>query len=145
MSVIRRFECSSQKFPHLLQNEWNIIAHHHFHAIKPVLGHWSSSQQNTRLKEIVLARLRLGHTKLTHSHIFEGTPPSSCHRCKTRYTIEHFLLHCPLYNVQRQKIIRHVTANRLPLTLHSLLGNSYPDLLELVFEFLHTTKLEIFI
>lgn len=134
-----------RNFRSFLQNEWNVVAHPHFHPIKPILGHWSSGQQNTRLKEIVLARLRLGHTKLTHSHIFEGRPPSTCHTCKVRYTIEHFLLECPLYTAQRQKIIRHVTANRLPLTLHSLLGDSYPNLLELVFDFLHTTKLEIFI
>ena len=132
-------------FLSFLQNEWNLIAHHHLHHIKPILGHWSSSQQNTRLKEIILARLRLGNTKLTHSHIFDGKPPSSCHRCNILYTTKHFLLQCPLYNVQRRKIIRHVTANRLPLTLHSLLGDSSPDLLDLLFEFLHNTKLENFI
>ena len=134
-----------ENFRSFLQFDWNTVNHFHLHRIKPTLGHWPSAHQNTRLKEILLARLRLGHTKITHSHIIEQRPPSSCHRCRTRYTIQHFLLECPLYNVQRQRIVRHVTANRLPLTLQTLLGDSDPDLLELLFEFLHTTKLEIFI
>ena len=134
-----------ENFRSFLQYDWNIIDHYHFHPIKPVLAHWPSTQQNTRLKEIVLARLRLGHTKLTHSHIIENRPPSACHRCKTRYTIQHFLLECPLYNIQRQQIVRHVTANRLPLTLPTLLGDSDPGLIDILFDFLHETKLELFI
>ena len=133
------------KFRRFLQRDWDITNHYYFHPIKPKLGHWSSSFQNTRLKEIILARLRLGHTKLTHSHLIENRRPSQCHRCRVPYTIPHFLFVCPLYHDQRQNIIRHVTANRLPLTLPLTLGDSNPDLLALLFAFLHETRLENFI
>ena len=126
-----------------LQFDWDANPHFHYHLIKPVLGHWSTSNQNNRRKEIILARLRMGHTNLTHIYIIESSPPPNCHRCNCRYTIEHFLLHCPLYNTERQPIIRHAAANRLPLTLPVLLGDSHPDLLDLLFEFLHNTRLEL--
>ena len=120
-------------FSTLLQDDWDRQNHFHMHQIKPTLQHWPSSQQNTRLKEILLARLRLGHTKLTHAHIIQNTPPATCHRCNVRYTISHFLFHCPLYEDARLPLLRHAAANRLPLTLASLLGDSYPGLIDLLF------------
>ena len=133
------------KFLQFLQFDWDMVNHFHLHPIKPEIQHWSSCHQNTRLKEIILARLRLGHTKLTHSHITENRPPSNCTRCHVVYSIHHFLIVCPRYQREREGITRHVTANRLPLTLPSLLGDSNPELLDLVFKFLHETKLENFI
>ena len=107
------------------------------------MGHWPSSNRNTKLQEIILARLRVGHTSLTHYHIIEHSPPPICHRCGCRYTIDHFLLRCPVYDSARHPLIRYTATNRLPLTLSVLLGDSYPDLLDLLFVFLHETKLEL--
>ena len=132
-------------FLQYLQRTWE--ENHHFHSfyIKPTLQHWPSAHQDTRLKEVLLARLRLGHTRITHSFILEKTDPPLCHRCHTRYNISHFLLHCPLYATHRIPLIRYADANRLPLTLPILLGDLYPDLLDLLFDFLRKTRLEIFI
>ena len=132
-------------FVKFLQRIWDNDGHFHFSDIKPKLGHWPSAHQNSRLKEILLARLRLGHTKLTHLYIIEKTDPPICQRCNVRFNIPHFLLHCPQYELHRRPIIRYADANRLPLTLPTLLGDSYPELLALLFEFLHKTQLEIFI
>ena len=126
-----------------LQLVWDLNPHYHLHQIKPRMGHWPSSNRNTKLQEIILARLRVGHTSLTHYHIFEHSPPPICHRCGCRYTIDHFLLRCPVYDSARHPLIRYTATNRLPLTLSVLLGDSYPDLLDLLFVFLHETKLEL--
>ena len=40
------------------------------HYIKPVMGDWQSSYRQCRKDEVVLCRARIGHTHLTHSHIF---------------------------------------------------------------------------
>ena len=126
-----------------LQLVWDLNPHYHLHQIKPRMGHWPSSNRNTKLQEIILARLRVGHTSLTHYHIIEHSPPPICHRCGCRYTIDHFLLRCPVYDSARHPLIRYTATNRLPLTLSVLLGDSYPDLLDLLFVFLHETKLEL--
>ena len=70
-----------------LQLVWDLNPHYHLHQIKPRMGHWPSSNRNTKLQEIILARLRVGHTSLTHYHIIEHSPPPICHRCGCRYTL----------------------------------------------------------
>ena len=130
-------------FQSTLQSLWDLNPHFHLHQIKPKIGHWPSANRNTKLHEIVLARLRLGHTSLTHYHIIEHAPPPVCHRCGCRYTIDHFLIRCPTYDSERQPMIRYADANRLPFTLSVLLGDSHPDMLDLLFDFLRDTKLEL--
>ena len=133
-------------FRTILQLVWDLNPHYHLHQIKPRMGHWPSSNRNTELQKIILARLRLGHTSLTHCHIIKDSSPPFCHRCGCRYTatIDHFLLRCPIYGSERQPLIRYTATNRLPLTLSVLLSDSYPNLPDL-FVFLHETKLELLI
>lgn len=126
-----------------LQYDWNLIAHYHLHPIKPTLGHWTSSHQMDRKKEVMLARLRLGHTKITHNFILYNEPPPICHKCNVRYSIPHMLLECPLYNLDRQPLLHYTTTHQIPFTLPTILGNSHPDLLTLLFDFLHNTQLEL--
>ena len=128
-----------------LQYDWDIIKHYHLYPIKPLIGHWKSSHQMDRHKEVILARLRMGQTRITHDFIIQNEPPPICHRCNVRYSISHMLLQCPLYDSSRQPLLRYAAANRLPLTLPFLLGNSHPDLIALLFDFLHNTQLDLFI
>ena len=130
-----------QEFYSLLQKEWEKNPHYHLSTIKPIMGNWISANQDTRKKEIILARLRLGQTRLTHSYYFDQTPPPDCTLCRCRYTIQHFLLFCPRYRQKRQDIIRYINSNGLPLTLKTLLDDSSPTLIEMVFKFLQDTSL----
>ena len=125
-----------------VQFEWDVNPHYYFHPIKPIIGHWPTAYQNTRLKEVIIARLRIGHTKLTHEYIFDQGPPPICQRCNIRYTIEHFLIHCPQYQAERQPIIQYITHNQLALSIPTLLGDSHPDLLDLLFTFLKNSRLD---
>ena len=45
-------------------------------------------------KELVLARLRLGHTRVTHSYLLLGEEQLQCAGCDASFTIRHFLLEC---------------------------------------------------
>lgn len=82
-----------------------------------------------RRLSIALLRLRIGHTFITHKHIFERTQPALCPRCQTRITIEHILLHCPIYRVQRAITYGSLTTN---INLDNLLYNPHyqPHLLK---------------
>lgn len=84
----------------------------------------------TRRDEVVLTRLRLGHTRLTHSHLFTHDPPPDCPTCHCPLTVSHILLSCPRYTTERAAI-------PLPHTLTNLLtSNPNPTL-----SFLHNADL----
>ena len=131
-------------FKRFLQSKWERTPHQHLIRIKPTLGHWSSANQNTRLREVTLSRLRIGHTKITHYYIFEREPPTICHRCNVRYNVAHMLIDCPLYRLHRQVLINYTNCKRIPFTLSTLLGDSHPELLEMLFIFLHNTHFDQF-
>ena len=47
---------------------------------------------------MVLSRLKLGHSYLTHSYLLKGEPPPEC---VTRLTISHILVDCIEYDFFR--------------------------------------------
>ena len=120
-----------------------MIQHFHLYPIKPTLKQFQTRNQGTRKKEIVLARLRLGHTRLTHSYLFDMIPPPTCQKWNnnTRFTIQHFLINCPHLNPERHKITQYIRTHKLTLDLPTLLGDDHPDLVDLVLEFLFKTHL----
>ncbi|KAI5738408.1 hypothetical protein M8J77_006641 [Diaphorina citri] len=77
------------------QNSWdNLTLGNKLKAIKPKIEKWQSSSRQTRFEEIVLTRMRIGHTRLTHSYLFTRSPQPSC-RCGGILTVKH-ILSCPL-------------------------------------------------
>ena len=53
---------------------------------------WTSSHNKSRRIETVLARLRLGHTNITHVYLMQSqTEPSECDRCRVTITVKHLL------------------------------------------------------
>ena len=64
---------------------------------------WSSSNRPTRREEVVLTRLRIGHTRLTHSFIYLGLfSPPSCHYCgEDELSVQHFFS-CPALEITRR-------------------------------------------
>ena len=45
-------------------------------------------------KKVVLARLRLGHTRDTHSYLLQGEEQPQCVGCDAPFTVRHFLFEC---------------------------------------------------
>ncbi|KAL1447076.1 hypothetical protein WDU94_015622 [Cyamophila willieti] len=78
------------------QTQWDSVSNtNKLKSIKPVIGKWSSSSQDKRHEEVVLTRLRIGHTRVTHSFLFTKTDPPSC-QCGLPVTVRH-ILNCPIY------------------------------------------------
>ena len=50
---------------------WDQQIHSKLHAVHPKLGLWPHSSQERRREELILCRLRIGHTYLTHRHLLE--------------------------------------------------------------------------
>ena len=66
--------------------------------IQPILGTWKFGNRKSRREEIILARLRIGHTYFTHSFIRKGEPPPECVTCGCLFSVKHILLECEDYS-----------------------------------------------
>ena len=111
------------------------------HDIKTKIGTWSSSSRKNRLEEKTLARLRIGHTYLTHSFIFKQQPRPQCTRCDSQLTVRHILLHCRKVERERQPLKSYCRTHNIPLTLQNVLGDEHPELIEQLLVFLKRTNI----
>ena len=62
-------------------------------------------------------RIRIGHTRLTHGHLMEGSPAPYCGSCIVPLTVEHVMAECPDYRPQRQLYF-----NNAELALAEIIG-----------------------
>ena len=69
--------------------------------LKPTLGPPKRFRHLTRAEEVVITRLRIGHTKATKSNILSRGPPTACQHCGQTLTIEHILLECTVSQQSR--------------------------------------------
>ena len=74
-----------------------------YRGIRESIGSWNSSLHSNRRFEVILTRLRIGHTRLTHSYILEGSSAPVCAHCGAPLSVEHILVHCPRFNHLRRK------------------------------------------
>ena len=63
-------------------------------TIKPGLGEWLPGLRTNRRKEIILARLSIGHSHVTHSYLLKGEEGPQCIPCNAPLTFNHILIDC---------------------------------------------------
>ena len=63
-------------------------------TIKPGLGEWLPGLRTNRREEIILARLRIGHSHFTHSYLLKGEEEPQCIPCNAPLTVNHILVDC---------------------------------------------------
>jgi hypothetical protein len=84
------------------QTKWTATTNNKLRNIKDRINPWPSSSQKVRKMEVILTRLRIGHSLLTHGHLMEGRHPPFCGDCIVPLTIEHVIAECPNYDVIRR-------------------------------------------
>ena len=109
--------------------------------VKDMVGHWDTCKRQNRREEIILCRLRLGHTRYTHSYILDHDPQPQCDRCRCPRSVKHFLLECPVFANQRRALLNVCRAHEIPATMRTVLGNDFPDILDEIFRFLRDCQL----
>ena len=87
------------------QTIWDQEMNNKLREIKPFVSSWDSSIRSCRREEVVLTRLRIGHTLATHAFLFslDKTPPR-CDTCNEVITVKHILLHCRKYRRSRRRL-----------------------------------------
>ena len=78
-----------------VRTKWDVSIHgRDLYLVKPTLGPPKKFQHLSRAEEVVITRLRIGHTKATKSHILSRGPTTTCQHCGQTLTLEHMLLDC---------------------------------------------------
>ena len=91
---------------------WNTAVDNKLHSIKSTLSEWRPAFRADR-KEVVLTRLRIGHSFITHSYLLKGEEQPTCVPCDTPFTIKHILLHCVDFQNSRDKYFKVNTLKEL--------------------------------
>ena len=76
------------------QHSWNNDVFNKLRIIKPTISESHNVSRVDRREEVVLTRLRLGHTRMTHSFLLSRGDKPKCIPCDTDFTVQHVLLDC---------------------------------------------------
>ena len=84
-----------------------------------------------RREEVLLCRLRIGHSRMTHGYFLRRLDSPHCTNCNAILSIRHVLLDCPVYDHLR---LRYNILNGMA----SVLGDN-SDVLDRVLMFMRET------
>ena len=87
------------------QLSWDRATFNKLHEIKPVLGK-NTIYRSLRREEVVLTRLRIGHTRLTHSYLLKREDQPFCISCNEPFTVKHFLINCIEFSHMRRQFFQ---------------------------------------
>jgi len=76
------------------QEVWNCYAGNKLHAIRPTVGGYKQKTCLSRRDSVLLNRLCIGHTRLTHSFLLSGDDLPECGTCQCPLTVKHILVEC---------------------------------------------------
>ena len=74
--------------------------------IKNRFGPFENCDSSNRKWEVILMRLRVGHSRLTHGFLMEGGLQPVCRTCNSTLTIKHILTECRDYDGMRRRYLR---------------------------------------
>ena len=88
------FPKSAQYMKEVRKDQWEDIENNKLKEVVPDLAEHCQLGCMNRRDEVVLIRLRIGHSRLTHSHLLEDEPVNICIGCDAPFTVKHILLDC---------------------------------------------------
>ena len=69
------------------QEIWNCCDGNKLHAINPTVGVTKQNDSRSRRDAVILNRLQIGHTRVTHAHLL-GDDEAFCATCYTSLTVK---------------------------------------------------------
>ena len=92
------------------QTLWDETPFNKLKEIEPIVNHHRLVPKLSRREEIVFARLRIGHTRVTHSCLLKREERPYCIGCDMPFTVRHFMLDCADFGRERRS---HFQVNNL--------------------------------
>jgi ribonuclease HI len=84
------------------QECWDVEANNKLHRVQPVIGS-VTRHHLPRRDEVMIHRLRVGHTHLTHCYLLRQELPPRCEFCHLPLSVEHILITCSSFSLVRRK------------------------------------------
>ena len=85
------------------QEVWDCCTGNKLHAIRSTVGDCKQKTCLPRRDRVLLNRLRIGHTRLTHSFLLSGDDLPECGTCQCPLTVKHILVECVDFKDVRNK------------------------------------------
>ena len=76
------------------QEIWDCCEGNKLHSIYPTVGSVAHSKNMSRYDSVLINRLHIGHSRLTHSHILCGDDLPTCQLCGLPVSVRHILVEC---------------------------------------------------
>ncbi len=102
------------------QKSWDDQTQNKLHHIQDTIGEWPAGYRRNRKEEVIIPRLHIGHTHITHSHLLKGEDSPVCLTCKVPLTVKHIFINCDRF---RQICPKYYQTNNLK----DLFKNSKPE------------------
>lgn len=123
----------------LWQSQWTDLT---IQTVKPILGVWPSANRRSRREEVILARLRMNCTFITHMKPYiDRVFPPQCDTCGGILSINHILLFCGRFVEERSPLLMYCRMNNVPITLDSILGDGDVGVVDKLMAYLKETNL----
>ena len=87
------------------QHSWNQDTNNKLHNIQPLIKPFVLKRLPRR-DEVIIHRLRVGHTHLTHSYLLKKENPPECEFCHLLLTVDHMLIACSNHNTVRHQFFQ---------------------------------------
>ena len=95
------------------QPRWKMNIHNELFEILLTVGEWRLAFRASRREQVVISRLRIGHTRLTHAFILKQEPQPQCLTCQTTCTVKHILIECRAFAVIRKRFFKVTSLTEL--------------------------------
>ena len=88
----------------LWESEWRRTPNNKLREIKNTTEYWPKPHTSNRKDEVVINRLRIGHSKMSHGHLMRREEPAMCLTCGEPLTVKHLLIHCRIHIDARKSL-----------------------------------------
>ena len=95
------------------QQWWDMNIHNKLFQIQPTLGEWRPAFRTSRREHVIISRLRIGHTRLTHVFILKQEPQPQCLTCLTTCTVKHILVECRAFAAIKKRYFKVTSLTEL--------------------------------
>ena len=119
--------------------KWNSLTQNKLKNNGGKIGEKSYSNFYSRLDEIKFTRIRLGHTRLTHSYFFTESLAPICEECQCLLTVFHILCECVRFENERLLLLGNLILSRQ--NIRGFLNRTNPSKNHEIIKFLKETDL----
>ena len=95
------------------QQRWDMNIQNKLFQIQPTLGEWKPAFRTSRRGQVIISRLHIGHTRLTHAFILKQETQPQCLTCQTTCTVKHILIECRALAVIRKRFFKVTSLTEL--------------------------------